>query len=88
MATVLERLDRLIKTLFPTWFPDSMKVHYVVIEYDPTNPAIVIGVTHHHFELAADTDVAEWARGPWPPPRYSVEIASVRPVWRMHLTGG
>jgi hypothetical protein len=65
-----------------------VKVHYVVAEHDPTNPAMVIGVTHHHTELVADTDLADWAQGPWPPPRYSVEVAGVRPVYRMHVTGG
>jgi hypothetical protein len=86
ITIVLERLDGLIKILFRRWVPDSLKVHYVVTEYDPANPTIVIGITHHHTELAADTDLADWARGPWPPPRYSVEIAGVLPVARAYLS--
>jgi hypothetical protein len=85
MAIVLERLKQLMKTLFPTWFPDSLKVHYVVTEYDLANPTVVVEVTHHHTELAPDTDLLKWAQGPWPPPRYSVEIAGVRPVFRPHI---
>jgi len=81
-------LERLKAAMLPRFFPDGLMVHYIVTEYDPASPTVVVEVTNHRLELEPDTDLVEWARGPWPPPRYDVKIASVYPARSLVRFGG
>jgi hypothetical protein len=48
--------------------------HYVLVEYDPEQPWIVISRERRTAELDESEDFQEWARRAWPEPQWRVEL--------------
>lgn len=47
---------------------------YVVTEYDPAKPWIIVGREQRTVELDDAASFAGWARENWPAPRYAAEL--------------